>query len=90
MSAWHKNVYGAQESIPRKEFRQPYSLSGRYDNSFPPRCLTPIGSLKIPALDFAKRHNCKPVLLRVSLAGNLEEPLMSLYGTEWRERGYRL
>jgi hypothetical protein len=24
------------------------------------------------------------------LAGNLETPLMSLYGTEWRERGYGL
>jgi hypothetical protein len=24
----------------------------------------------------------------LSLAGNLEKPLMSLYGTEWRERGY--
>jgi hypothetical protein len=30
----------------------------------------------------------KPVLLRLSLAGNLEKPLMPLYGTEWRERGY--
>jgi hypothetical protein len=25
-----------------------------------------------------------------SLAGNLVEPLLSLYGTEWRERGYGL
>jgi hypothetical protein len=32
----------------------------------------------------------KPVLLRLSLAGNLEKPLMSLYGTEWRESGYGL
>ncbi len=24
------------------------------------------------------------------MAGNLEIPLMSLYGTEWRERGYGL
>jgi hypothetical protein len=24
------------------------------------------------------------------LAGNLVKPLLSLYGTEWRERGYRL
>jgi hypothetical protein len=31
----------------------------------------------------------KPVLLGLSLvAGNLVKPLMSLYGTEWRERGY--
>jgi hypothetical protein len=30
---------------------------------------------------------CKQVLLRLSLAGNLEKHLMSLYGTEWRERG---
>jgi hypothetical protein len=29
-----------------------------------------------------KRDECKPVLLRLSLAGNLEKPLMSLYGTE--------
>jgi hypothetical protein len=36
---------------------------------------------------FAERDKCKPVLLRLSLAGNLEKPLMSLYGTEWRERG---
>jgi hypothetical protein len=26
------------------------SLAGRYDNSFPPRFLAPIGSLKFPAL----------------------------------------
>jgi hypothetical protein len=37
---------------------------------------------------FAERDECKPVLLRLSWAGNLEKPLMSLYGTEWRERGY--
>jgi hypothetical protein len=30
------------------------------------------------------------VLLRLSLGGNLEKPLMSLYWTEWRERGYGL
>ncbi len=30
------------------------------------------------------------ILLRLYLAGNLETPLMSLYGTEWRERGYEL
>jgi hypothetical protein len=41
-------------------------------------------------LDFAIRDNGKLVLLRLSLAGNLEKPLMSLYGTEWRERGYGL
>jgi hypothetical protein len=40
--------------------------------------------------DFAERDKCKPVLPRLSLAGNLEKPLMSLYRTEWRERGYRL
>ena len=27
-------------------------------------------------------------LLRISLAGNRDKPLLSLYGTEWRERGY--
>jgi hypothetical protein len=31
-----------------------------------------------------------PILLRLSLAGNLEKPLISLYGTELRERGYGL
>jgi hypothetical protein len=39
-------------------------------------------------VDFAERDKCKPVLLRLSLAGNLEKPHLSLYGTEWRERGY--
>jgi hypothetical protein len=33
-------------------------------------------------LDFAKRDQCKPVLLRLSLAGNLVKPFISLYGTE--------
>jgi hypothetical protein len=32
----------------------------------------------------------KPVLLGLSLAGNLVKPLLALYGTEWRERGYGL
>jgi hypothetical protein len=40
-------------------------------------------------LDFAERHKCKPVLLSLSLAGNLEKPLMSLYGTKWREHKLR-
>jgi hypothetical protein len=35
---------------------------------------------------FAERDLCKPVLLGLSLAGNVEKPLMSLYGTEWKER----
>jgi hypothetical protein len=31
------------------------------------------------------KDKCKPVLLRLSLAGNPEKPLfMFLYGTEWR------
>ena len=34
-----------------------------------------------------KEIKCKPVLQRLSLAGNLEKPLMSLYGTEWRDCG---
>ncbi len=40
-------------------------------------------------LDFAKIDKCKPVLLRLSLAGNLEKNtyVLFLYGTEWRERG---
>jgi hypothetical protein len=39
---------------------------------------------------FAERDKCKPILLGLSLAGNLVKPLLSLYGTEWRERGYGL
>jgi hypothetical protein len=35
-----------------------------------------------------KDIKCKPVLLGLSLAGNLAKPPMSHYGTEWRERGY--
>jgi hypothetical protein len=41
-------------------------------------------------LDFAEIDQCKPVLLGLSLAGNPVKPLLSLYGTEWRERGYGL
>jgi hypothetical protein len=41
-------------------------------------------------LDFSERNVCKPVLLGLSLAENLVKPLTSLYGTEWRERGYGL
>ncbi len=41
-------------------------------------------------LDFSERDECEPVLLGLSLAGNLVKPLLSLYGTEWRERGYGL
>ncbi len=37
---------------------------------------------------FAERNKCKPVLLGFSLARNLVKPLFSLYGTEWRDRGY--
>jgi hypothetical protein len=39
-------------------------------------------------LDFAEIVQCKPVLLRLSLAGNLVKPLLSLHGIEWREHGY--
>jgi hypothetical protein len=35
-----------------------------------------------------KEINANGSLLRLSLAGNLEKPLMSPYGTKWRERGY--
>jgi hypothetical protein len=41
-------------------------------------------------LDFSEIDQCKLVLLGLSLAGNLVNPLLSLYGTEWRERGYGL
>jgi hypothetical protein len=34
------------------------------------------------------RDERKPVLLGLSLAGTLVKPILSLYGTEWRERGY--
>jgi len=37
---------------------------------------------------FSEGDKCKPGLLRLSLGGNLEKPLMSVYGTEWKERGY--
>ncbi len=40
--------------------------------------------------DFTEIDQCKPVLLGLSLAGNPVKPLLSLYGTEWRERGYGL
>jgi hypothetical protein len=36
----------------------------------------------------AERNESKPVLLRHSLAGNVEKPLLSLFGTKWREHGY--
>ena len=39
---------------------------------------------------FAERDKCKPVLRGLSLAENLVKPLLSLYGIEWRERGYGL
>jgi hypothetical protein len=41
-------------------------------------------------MDFAESDIYKSVLLRLSLTGNLEKPLMYLYGTEWREHGYVL
>jgi hypothetical protein len=40
--------------------------------------------------NFVRIDKCKPVRLRLSLAEKLEKPLMSLFGTEWRERGYGL
>ncbi len=39
---------------------------------------------------FAGRNKCRSVLLKHSLARNLEKPVMSLHGTEWRDRGYGL
>jgi hypothetical protein len=50
LSPYFCNVYGAQESIPRNEFRHLCSLAGRYDNPIPTRFLAPIDCLKIPAL----------------------------------------
>ncbi len=44
------NAYGARESIPRDEFRQPMQPGGPiYDNPIPTRCLAPKDCLKIPA-----------------------------------------
>jgi hypothetical protein len=46
-------VSGAQELIPRNEFRHPMKPGGqvrRYDNPIPNRFLAPIDCLKIPAL----------------------------------------
>ncbi len=40
-------------------------------------------------LDFFQRDKCKPVILRLSLARNLEKSVMSLFWTGWRERGFR-
>jgi hypothetical protein len=37
---------------------------------------------------FPKAMNANPVLLGLSLAGYLVKPLLTLYGTEWRELGY--
>ncbi len=38
-----------------------------------------------------ERHNQDPDhVLGLSLAGNLVKPLLSLCGTEWRERGFEL
>jgi hypothetical protein len=40
--------------------------------------------------DLTETDIYRPVLLRLSLASNLEKQVMSLYGTEWRERGLPL
>ncbi len=61
------NFYGAQESIPRNQFRQP----GRYDNPIPTRFLSPTDCLKIPALEGGVTH--PPSLLL---------PLIPLYGSQ--------
>ena len=39
-------------------------------------------------IGFCRNRSLQPGLLGLSLSGNLVKPLMSLYGTEWRERGY--
>ncbi len=44
------------------------------DNPIPTRFLAPIDCLTLPALDFAERDKCKPVLPRLSLVGNIEKP----------------
>jgi hypothetical protein len=36
-------------------------------------------------LGFAERDKCKPVLMSLSLAGNLKKTLILLYGTKRRE-----
>jgi hypothetical protein len=37
-----------------------------------------------------QKCKCRLVLLSLSLARNLGKPVMSLIGTEWKERGFRL
>jgi hypothetical protein len=37
-----------------------------------------------------KEINANRFILGLSLVGNLIKPLISLHGTEWRERGYGL
>jgi hypothetical protein len=46
--------------------------------------------VKTEKRNFAKRDKSKPVLQRLSLAGNLGKPLLSLYWTEWRKRVFEL
>jgi hypothetical protein len=55
-------------------------------------CTTRTGYFKCREVKtgFTEINICKPVPLGLSLAGNPVKPLLSLYGTEWRERGYGL
>jgi hypothetical protein len=47
-----------------------------------------MGDFKCREVKNGSIDQCKPVLLELSLAGNLVKPLLSLYGAEWREYGY--
>ena len=50
-----------------------------FPNRFQESIFHPLTRLQIPALDFAERDKCKPVLLRLWLAGNLEKLLLLLW-----------
>jgi hypothetical protein len=49
-----------------------------------------ISDAGLSKLNFAERDKCRPVPLRLSLARNLEKPVMSIYGTKWRKCSFRL
>jgi hypothetical protein len=73
-----RNLFVAQSRRKPNLLRR-YAMNGRSQMQGGKNCM-----------DFPERYQCKPVLLRLSLVGNLEKPLFPLYETEWRERGYGL
>jgi hypothetical protein len=65
------NVYGAQESVPRHQFRinsvSLCSLAGRYDNPIPTLCLAPIDLLKIPAQYYSTVYTQNKSFMRIGM-----------------------